>query len=285
LFRNGTFFGGADEASAEPIRLRRNATFFAEEGPLFTVAVTGVARGIGRAIGREFELAGWRVVVGDLDGEPALDVRDEQSFVEFLGAAGDIDVLVNNAGVVATGGFLETTAEEHALQLAVNLGGVARGMRLALPGMVARGRGRVVNIASAAGRVPTPGGAVYSATKHAVVALTDAVRSELRGTGVALTAVLPTAVRTEMAGGLAVRGLPWVSPEVVARAVVRAATRRRPPATVMVPGWLRPVVALDQLAPQALRDLARRLATARAPIDPTVRTDYQTRVSRQLPPS
>ena len=137
-----------------------------------------------------------------------LDVRDDESYEAFLGEVGSrlgpLSVLVNNAGVAIAGSFLATSPGEHELQIDVNLGGVERGLRLALPALLERGSGHVVNIASAAGRIPSPGAAVYAATKHGVVALTDAVRSEVRGSGVHLTSILPTAVHTEMAAGPAV---------------------------------------------------------------------------------
>jgi short-subunit dehydrogenase len=237
---------------------------------------------------------GARVVIGDLDADLAvaraaefggeglpLDVSDEASFTEFLARAGELDVLVNNAGVAVAGTFLGTTASQHLLQIQVNLLGVERGMRLALPGMVARGRGQVVNIASAAGRIPAPLAATYTATKHAVVGLTDAVRTELRGTGVHLTVVLPTFVRTDMASGLRLRGFQQVGPEVVARAVARAVGARRPPASVMVPRWLRVLALADAASPQWLRDAVRGSVSLG---EDTLgeRAAYEARVARQL---
>jgi NAD(P)-dependent dehydrogenase (short-subunit alcohol dehydrogenase family) len=263
------------------------------------VAVTGGARGIGLAVATRLAAAGARPAIGDLDGDLAaeradrlgglglpLDVRDDGSFADFLGAVGEacgpVDVLVNNAGVATPGAFLSTSAAEHALQLAVNVGGVARGMRLVLPGMVARGSGAVVNLASAAGRIPAPGAAVYTASKHAVVGLTEAVRSELRGTGVRVHAILPPVVDTEMSAGLRLPLLPRVSPERVAEAVHRVLTRRRPPATVMVPRWLGVAALVDAASPQWLRDGVRRLTPVDGQVDPTARAPYQARVRRQL---
>jgi len=263
------------------------------------VVVTGGARGIGLAVASAAARAGARVAIGDLDADLAgqqardlgglglpLDVRDEASFAAFLKRVeadlGPIDALVNNAGVAVAGDFLATSAGEHRLQLEVNLGGVERGMRLALPAMVERGAGRVVNIASAAGRIPAPAAGVYSATKHAVVGLTEAVRFEIRDTGVHLTAVLPTFVRTEMAAGLALRLLPKVDPERVANAVLRVLQRRRPPASVMVPRWLRVVAVVDSVSPRWARDLARRFTPVNGGVDRAARASYDARLSRQL---
>lgn len=269
------------------------------------VAVTGGARGIGLAIATALTAQGARVALGDLDEPLArqraaelgaagaqLDVTDAESFADFLSwverELGPVDVLVNNAGVAIPGNYTETSAAEHDLQISVNLVGVENGMRLVLPGMLARGRGHVVNLASAAGLIPAPRAAIYSATKHAIVALTQAVRCELHGTGVHVTAVLPTAVRTEMAAGLVLRGLPQVDPDVVARRVLRALTARRPPATVMIPAWLRPVAMADAVSPQWLRDLVRRWAVVRTGGDDpssdgaAARARYLGRIARQL---
>lgn len=263
------------------------------------VAVTGGARGIGLATAAALAEAGARVALGDLDADLAteradrigatgwaLDVRDEASFAGFLASVADrlgpVDVLVNNAGVIVPGPFLATSPDEHRLQLDVNLVGIMRGMRLALPDMLARGRGRVVNIASAAGRIPAPGTAVYTASKHGVVGLTEAVRGELLGTNVFVSAVLPTVVRTEMAAGLNTRALPTVTPERVAGAVLRLLRRSRPPATVTVPRWLAVAEIADRLSPQRLSDLVRRWTRVDGRMDAGLREGYEKRLREQL---
>ncbi len=86
---------------------------------------------------------------------------------------------------------------------AINVQGLVHGLRSVLPGMIARGRGHVVNVASMAGKIPLPGMAVYNASKFAAVGLTAAVRREYAATGVSVSAVLPSAVRTELASGWA----------------------------------------------------------------------------------
>jgi NAD(P)-dependent dehydrogenase (short-subunit alcohol dehydrogenase family) len=252
------------------------------------VAVTGGTRGIGRAIVDALVARDARVAVGDLEPgarQSRVDVRDEESFRSFVDTVerdlGPLDVLVNNAGVAVPGRLVDTTAAEQDLQLAVNLHGVLHGLRCVVPGMLARGRGHVVSIASAAGRIPAPRAAVYSASKHAVVGLSEAVRSELLGTGVRVTAVLPAVVRTQMSDGLRLRGLPAVPPERVARAVVRILTGRSNPATVFVPWWVGPLALADIVSPRWLRDAARRFSAV-APGDEAERTDYLDRIARQL---
>jgi hypothetical protein len=257
------------------------------------VVVTGGGRGIGAATARAFAARGDRVAVGDVDAASAaevagplggyagaLDVRDRAGFAAFLAAVaerlGPVDVLVNNAGVASVGDFLDTGPDRHDLVLDVNVRGVAHGMAAALPAMVARGRGHVVNVASLAGRLPFPGGAMYVASKHAVLGLTAAVRAELFGTGVYLTAVLPTFVRTDLVAGLALTGVPTVTAADVAAAVVAATTRRRPPAQVTVPRRLTGVGAFYSALPQWLRDAAARPRGERP--DQAARADYERRL-------
>ncbi|MDI1302600.1 MAG: SDR family oxidoreductase [bacterium] len=240
------------------------------------VAVTGGARGIGLAITKAMQAAGARVCIGDVDVELAqaeakrlgvhaekLDVRQRESFAAFLDATrqalGPIDVLVNNAGIMPMGAF---TQEDPALvdaQIDINFRGVIYGMQLALPDMLSRGRGHIVNIASLAGRFAVPGAAVYTGTKYAVVGMTEAVAAENRDSGVSFTTIMPSKVMTELASGTddAGRGIPAVTPEDVADAVVNAI--RHPRLMVAVPDYLQTAHALYGLVPGWLQERGRRL--------------------------
>lgn len=240
------------------------------------VAVTGAARGIGLAIARTLAQRGGRVALGDLDADLTareatnlgggavgleLDVTSTPSFTAFLDATeqqlGPLDVLVNNAGIMWVGPYAEEPEEAAARQFAVNFHGTARGMRLALPRMRARGHGHVVNIASAASKLPPSGEATYAATKHAVYGYSAAVRQELRGTGVELSIVMPVVVETELAAGTSHGRAKRLVPDEVADAVV--ATLERPRFDVFVPrsiaGWER----LLEVLPQRGRDVLYRV--------------------------
>jgi len=264
------------------------------------VAVTGGARGIGLATGAAFAAHGARVCLGDLDGDLArdvaarfggrgydLDVTSRDSFAAFVRGVvddfGRIDVLVNNAGVMPLAAFLDEPDRLSRTTLDVNIWGLIHGMRLVLPDMVARGNGHVVNIASMAGKAALPGMAVYNASKFAAVGLTAAVRRELRGSGVSVSAVLPSAVRTELSSGVRTgHGLPMVDPEDVAAAVVRSCRTRR--AEIAVPGYLAGWPLLDALVPERLMDLGRRLVhddRALTAVDAAGRASYTDRIARQ----
>ena len=228
------------------------------------VAITGGARGIGRATAEACARAGMHVAIGDLDpalsaavaGELGggaiglgLDVTDADAFGRFLDQAeegvGELHALVNNAGVLFLGPYAEEDPEHTQTMLDVNVAGVLTGSRLALARFLPRGRGHVVNIASSGGLIAVAGGATYCATKHAVVGFTRALRAEVRGTGVRTTIVMPGIVRTEMIGGYAsARGTRVIEPSAVGDAVVRALARGK--AEVVVPaelGWLARLIA------------------------------------------
>lgn len=240
------------------------------------VAITGGARGIGLATARALTAAGARVSIGDVDLELAqqsaaqyglhaarLDVRDPASFAEFLqsteAALGPVDVLVNNAGIMPMGAFLDEAPGLSDAQIDINFRGVIHGMRAALPGMLARGRGHLINVASLAGRFAIPGAAIYCGTKFAVVGMTEAVAGEYRDSGVNFTVIMPSAVSTELTSGTseASKGmLPVVSPEDVANAIVSAI--RSPRLMVAVPDYLNKAHAFYGLMPQGLVDAGRR---------------------------
>ena len=209
-----------------------------------TAAITGGARGIGRATAAAFLRRGMKVAIGDVDLEAArqtaselgpsavglpLDVTDRGSFSSFLDGAeeqlGPVDVLVNNAGIMQIGPFIEEDDLTARRMVDINLHGVIFGMKLALARMIPRDRGHIVNISSQAGKFGSPGGATYSATKHAVVGLTEAVRGELRlmDAHIDLCYVMPYVVKTELGGGLGqARGLSELEPSEVADAIVDA---------------------------------------------------------------
>ncbi|HET9677659.1 MAG TPA: SDR family oxidoreductase [Solirubrobacterales bacterium] len=174
------------------------------------VAITGGARGIGKATAKALVGKGCRVAIGDLDLELAeqtaaqlgggtvalsLDVTDSSSFAHFLDEAerqlGPLDAVVNNAGIMPVTPFEDESEDSVRRQVEINLLGVITGTQLAIKRLRPRGRGWIVNIASQAGKGGVPGIATYSGTKHAVVGLSEAVRAELRDSGVGQKWVKP----------------------------------------------------------------------------------------------
>jgi NADP-dependent 3-hydroxy acid dehydrogenase YdfG len=268
------------------------------------VAITGAARGIGRATAAALVREGATVAIGDLDLEVArrtaeelgpraaafeLDVTDRASFERFADEVeaqlGPLDVLVNNAGIMPLGSFLAEDDATARRQVDVNVHGVLLGMKIVLPRLVARGRGHVVNIASAAGKAPYPGGATYCGTKHFVVGVSETVRGELRGSGVDLSVVMPVVVDTELATGVRTAwGVPRLAPEDVAQAI--AATLRRPRFDVFVPRSLGPLTVAERLLPRSARELLHRAIRADrvlADVDAGARRGYELRATRAEP--
>lgn len=263
--------------------------------------VTGGARGIGLAIATRLAADGMRVAVGDIDAGRAveaaegidgalgglLDVADPESFEAFVARVdaelGPVEVLVNNAGIMPIGPFLDHTWATAGRTVDINVHGPINGARAVLPGMLDRGRGHIVNIASTAGKVGTPGSVLYSASKHAVVGFGDALRQEYAARGIRVTTVLPSFTNTDLISGTrGLRGVPTVEPDDVAEAVARALSKRS--ATVYVPGMLRGSALLHDLLPAKLNDLlARAYGADRVflEIDPEARRDYNDRIDNR----
>ncbi|MFF9866592.1 SDR family oxidoreductase [Streptomyces sp. NPDC013953] len=261
------------------------------------VLVTGAASGIGRATAFAFAEAGARVVAVDRDAEGAyrtaelarligapeawgevVDVGDEQAMeklAEKVAAEyGIVDVLVNNAGIGMSGSFLETTSEDWKKVLDVNLWGVIHGCRVFGRRMADRGQGgHIVNIASAAAFQPSRVLPAYSASKAAVLMLSECLRAELAGRGIGVTAICPGLVNTNItatahfAGASAeeerrrqrktarLYGLRNYPPEKVADAILRAVVRNE--AVVPVTPEARGAYLLSRIAPRSLRAIAR----------------------------
>lgn len=176
--------------------------------------VTGGAKGIGAATAARLAAEGAEVWVGDVDVDGAegvaaeiagqaleLDVTDRDSAAAALEATGTLDVLVNNAGTDEFGFFTYTTPEQWRRVLDVNLGGVLNCTHAALPAMQEAGYGRIVNIASEAGRVGSKGSAVYSAAKGGIIAFTKAIAREGARYGVTANAIAPGPIETPLLMG------------------------------------------------------------------------------------
>lgn len=265
-----------------------------------SVAITGAARGIGYATAQAFVAAGARVFIGDLDADLAktaaeelgcagtgLDVRSRESVAAFLdGVEPPLQVLVNNAGIMPAGRFVDEADSVTDAIVDVNLRGVLAATKLVLPGMLARGSGHIVNVASYLGEVPAAGLATYCASKHAVIGFSEALRDELAGTGVTVTTVLPSAVRTELVSGVKLGGvLPTVDPEDIAQAIV--GTCRHRPAVVAVPAWMRSYEAAAALLPDRMVAAVRgRLTRQRVlrTLDTGAREGYDERIRRSVRP-
>ena len=172
------------------------------------VVVTGGGKGIGKAVVERFAAAGDRVVALGRD-ERALesteaaesgvcDVTDEEQVTALFERLGRVDVLVNNAGAATSAPLGRTSLEDWRALLDVNATGAFLCTRAVLGGMVERGSGRIVTVASTAARVGVRYAAAYTASKHAAVGLMRAVAAEVAGTGVTANAVCPSYVRSEM---------------------------------------------------------------------------------------
>ena len=264
------------------------------------VAITGAARGIGLATAREAVRRGARVVIGDVDaaavemaaaelGQGAhpvqVDVSDADSVAAFVKAAdavGPLAVLVNNAGIMPIGEFLALSPATYRRAVEINVLGCIFGTHAALPGMLERGAGQIVNVASTAGKAPVPGGATYCATKAAVLAFTETTRVEYAGTGIDFTCVLPHFTNTELiAGTSGTRGIRVVEPDDVAKAICDAIERPRP--DVYVPKVIGTILSTQPLIGRTLRDAVnRRLGAYRAflDFDHGARAGYDDRIAQ-----
>ena len=159
------------------------------------VLVTGGTRGIGAAVVERFRAAGDDVIAV---GRGECDVTDEAAVAALFERAGEVHVLVNNAGVASSAPVTRTTLADWREQLDVNATGAFLCTRAALPGMLRRGEGRIVTVASRAGVAGGRYTSAYTASKHAAVGLMRAVAAEVAGTGVTANAVCPAFVRTDM---------------------------------------------------------------------------------------
>jgi NAD(P)-dependent dehydrogenase (short-subunit alcohol dehydrogenase family) len=168
-------------------------------------AITGAASGIGFATATRLQRDGWDVVAVDVDPAPfddahVLDLRDTASIPATFERIGPIDALVNNAGVGFAATAVETTDEQWDTMLAVNLTGMFHTTRAVLPGMIERGGGSIVNLASVAGVVGVRNRAGYCATKGGVIAFTRAVAADHAHQGIRANAICPGTVATEWIG-------------------------------------------------------------------------------------
>jgi uncharacterized protein len=253
------------------------------DNPDLRAVVTGASSGIGAAYARALRTRGERVILiarraerlqalaSELGGEPharvmPLDLADAsateslRSRLEADGIA--VDLLVNSAGLGHTAPFAQQRAEVIRAMLDVNVRALVELVHAFLPGMVARGRGRIVNVASNAAFQPVPYLAVYAATKSFVLSFSEALAEELRGSGVRLQALCPGITATEFLDaaeahpGLLVTRMPVMTPEAVVRASLEGLDRGR---VRVVAGWSNRLLGFlsQRLAP---RGLSRRVA-------------------------
>ena len=264
------------------------------------VLITGCSTGIGRATAEHLADKGWTVYatarrpesIADLKAKGcrtlALDVTEEASMQaavdEVERAEGAVGVLVNNAGYSQSGAVESVKLEDVRAQFETNVFGLIRMCQLALPGMRRQGWGRVVNVSSMGGRMTFPGGGIYHGTKHAVEAISDALRFEVRGFGVDVVVIEPGLIKTQF-GEAAVNSIrsgtadhgayaefnaavaeatagvydgPLAKlgggPETVARKIEKAITRRRPRTRYPVTPSARMIMGIHTVLPDRAWD-------------------------------
>jgi NADP-dependent 3-hydroxy acid dehydrogenase YdfG len=269
-------------------------------------AITGGARGIGRATAKALLGEGMRVAIGDLDVALAqqtaqelsslgeikaypLNVTEAESHEGFIAAVendlGPIDVYINNAGIMPLGRFLEQDALTDRRQIDINVFGVLHGMRAILPRFQERYSGHLVNVASSAGKGGFPGGAVYCGTKHFVVGVSEAVHLELHETPIEVSCVMPVIVNTELTSGLkSARGVKNIEPEDVAGEIVDAL--QKPRFDVFVPRYVGKINAAMAIVPRRGREaIGRGLKADKVLLerDDAARAAYELRAAQSDP--
>lgn len=273
------------------------------------VLITGCSSGIGRATALRLATAGWPVwatarrpeAIADLADAGchvlALDVTDEvsmtQAVAEVERAAGAVGVLVNNAGYSQSGAIETVPLDAVRRQFETNVFGLVRLTQLVLPAMRAQGWGKVVNLGSMGGKLTFPGGGHYHATKHALEALSDALRFEVRGFGIDVILIEPGLITTEFGNVAAASmdeadgdgdpgdGSPYATfnatvgeatkgiyegplrhfgggPDRVAKAIEKAIGRRRAPTRVVVTPSARTTIPLRRILPDRAWDAMMR---------------------------
>jgi NAD(P)-dependent dehydrogenase (short-subunit alcohol dehydrogenase family) len=268
------------------------------------VAITGGARGIGKATAAALVRQGARVGIGDIDLELAqgtaselgdgvrayeLDVTSRPSIAAFLDSVerdlGPLDVMVNNAGIMPVGPFHEESDASAVRQIDINVHGVIFGMKEALSRMLPRGGGHIVNLASVAGKGGFPYLASYCASKHAVVGLSESVHAEYGAAGIEVTCVMPALVDTELTAGVkAGRGIEKAKPEDVADEIVDAL--RVPRFDVFVPRSVGRINKVMNMLPRAAAERIGRLLEAdklMTNADMTERRAYEQRAAASEP--
>jgi NADP-dependent 3-hydroxy acid dehydrogenase YdfG len=270
-------------------------------------AITGAARGIGKATAEAFVRQGMKVAIGDLDIAEAqkaadalgasaiaveLNVTDPASIENFLDetekAFGKVDVFVNNAGIMPLSHFWNEDDATAKRIVDINLHGVIWGTKAALRRMIPRNTGAVVNIASQAGLFGAPGGATYSASKFGVVGLSEAIRGELRlagHDGIQMSYVCPVVVNTELGHGTAqTAGVKAVEPVDVANAIVEALQFGI--VDVHVPKSVKRIQFITKLLPRKAQEgVAKAIKADRVlfEADPNARAAYELRAAKSEP--
>jgi short-subunit dehydrogenase len=204
-----------------------------------------------------------RVLVADLVDDAGIALVEDR----LRDGAHPIDILVNNAGMGTYGSFADLPVEQEVYEIRLNVLAVVRLTHAALTGMIARGRGAVLNISSLAAYQPDPSSATYGATKAFLNSFTQAVHEEVRGTGVHVMVVCPGYTHTEFheRAGLGPTSVPefmWQSSDDVAAAALRDLDRRR---AVSIPGGLNKTLgALSSVAPAGISRRVAGIVTRRS---------------------
>jgi len=204
-----------------------------EIAPGTRVLVTGASRGIGAAIATAFEARGCEVGRVSRKGEISADVADAGSIARAVETFGRVDVLVANAGIAHYLPFKDMPLDAVEELTRVNWLGTANTVKAALPGMLERGRGQIAIVSSGAGLRSFPNAAVYGATKAAQRAFGEALRHELKGSGVGLTMVYPGQIHSSLHDHERERMPSWYKPartspaEPLAKAVVAGIEKGR----------------------------------------------------------